>query len=390
MKTFKMPSLGADMNDGTLVEWLKAPGDKVSRGDIVAVVETVKGAIEIECFDEGVLTDLVVEPGATVKIGEVLAYLNGASTEDNASLVASVVEPVRAAAPIEAPAALSATSSRRISPAARKRAEELGVDVSLVNAGPQQVIGIAEVEAVAVQRSSAQADAPTKRKRDPAAMRDAMRQTIGRAMARSKREIPHYYVSSTIDVSVFQQWLEGANEERTVADRMLSAAPLLKAVAIALKHVPALNGTYEDDVHRPNSRVHVGVATAIRGGGLVAPAIHDTNHMSPDEVMKRLRDLVARVRSGRIRGTEMSDPTATLSILGEGTADSLHPVIYPPQVAIIGCGAIRQRPWLVDGAIAVRHVMNVTVAGDHRVSDGRAAARFLNRLDAILQEPHSL
>jgi pyruvate dehydrogenase E2 component (dihydrolipoyllysine-residue acetyltransferase) len=390
MKTFKMPSLGADMNDGTLVAWLKAPGDKVSRGDIVAVVETVKGAIEIECFDEGVLTELVVEPGATVQIGEILAYLNGVSKEDDASVIESVVEPARVAASIEAPAALSTTLSRRVSPAARKRAEELGVDVSLVNAGPQLVIGIAEVEAAAVQRSSAQAEAPTKRKRDPGAMRNAMRQAIGRAMARSKREIPHYYVSSTIDVSVFQQWFEAANEERTVADRMLSAAPLLKAVAIALKHVPALNGTYEDDVHRPSSDVHVGVATAIRGGGLVAPAIHDADQLSPDEVMKRLRDLVARVRAGRMRGTEMSDPTVTLSILGEGTADSLNPVIYPPQVAIIGCGAIRRRPWIVDGAIAVRNVMSVTVAGDHRVSDGRAAARFLNRLDAILQEPNSL
>jgi pyruvate dehydrogenase E2 component (dihydrolipoamide acetyltransferase) len=382
MKTFKMPSLGADMEDGTLVEWLKTPGDKVSRGDIVAVVETVKGAIEIECFDEGILTELVVEPGATVQVGEILAHLNGAAQE-GASAIAPVVEPIQAVTPTLASQAPATPPSHRVSPAARKRAEELGVNLSLVSTGPQDVIGISEVEAAASQHGTA-------RKRDPAAMRDAMRQAIGRAMARSKREIPHYYVSSTVDVTAFQQWFEAVNAERAVADRMLYAAPLLKAVAIALKHVPALNGTYEDGAHRPNSRVHVGVATAIRGGGLVAPAIHDTNQMSSNEVMKRLRDLVARVRSGRMRGTEMSDPTATLSILGEGTADSLHPVIYPPQVAIIGCGAIRQRPWFVDGAIAVRHVMNVTVAGDHRVSDGRAAARFLNRLDAILQEPHSL
>ena len=221
-------------------------------------------------------------------------------------------------------------------------------------------------------------------------MRNAMRQAIGRAMTRSKREIPHYYVSSSLDVTAFHKWFEASNAERSVADRMLYAAPLLEAVAIALKHVPTLNGTYEDGAHRPNARVHVGVATAIRGGGLVAPAVHDADQLSPDEAMTKLRDLVARVRASRIRSTEMSDSTVTLSILGEGTADSLLPVIYPPQVAIIGCGAIRQRPWVVDGAIAVRRILNVTVAGDHRVSDGRTAARFLKRLDAVLQEPQAL
>lgn len=387
MKAFKMPSLGADMEDGTLVEWLKAPGDKVYRGDIVAVVETVKGAIEIECFDEGVLIELAVEPGATVKVGEVLAHLSSVAKE---GAIATVLEPAQAVPSAEMPATTPTASSRRISPAARKRAEELAMDICLVGAGSQDVTGIAEVEAAAARRGATQVEAQTKRKHDPAAMRDAMRQAIGRAMARSKREIPHYYVSSTMDVSVFKQWFEIANAERAVADRMLYAAPLLKAVAIALKHVPVLSGTYEDEAYRPSSRVHVGVVTAIRGGGLVAPAIHDADQLSPDEVMIRLRDLVGRVRTGRMRGTEMSDPTVTLSILGEGTADSLHPVIYPPQVAIIGCGAIRQRPWIVDGAIAVRRTMNVTVAGDHRVSDGRAAARFLNRLDATLQEPHLL
>ena len=390
MKAFKMPSLGADMEDGTLVEWLKAPGDAISRGDIVAVVETVKGAIEIECFDAGVMAEHVVEPGTTVTVGEVLAYLDGESS-DGSDVLPGASEPVQPRIVDVTPSPAPAARSQRVSPAARKRARELGIDIQRLSAGPGQVIGIAEVEAAAaLPRVPAREEPSEPVARDPATMRDAMRQAIGRAMARSKREIPHYYVSSTLDVTTFHEWFETINAKRSVADRLLYAAPLLKAIAIALRHVPVLKGTYDDGVHRADSQGHVGVATAIRGGGLVAPAIHDVDQLGLDEVMMQLRDLVARVRSGRIRGSEMSDPTVTVSILGEGTADTLQPVIYPPQVAIIGCGAARERPWVVAGSLAIRRVMRVTVAGDHRVSDGRAAARFLNRLDAVLQEPETL
>ncbi|MFY0610847.1 MAG: 2-oxo acid dehydrogenase subunit E2 [Hyphomicrobiaceae bacterium] len=390
MKAFKMPSLGADMEGGTLVEWLKAPGDDVSRGDIVAVVETVKGAIEIECFDAGMMAEHVVEPGTTVTVGEVLAYLDGVSSDGSGALP-RIGEPVQSCTVDVTPSPAPAARSQRISPAARKRAHELGIDIQRLGAGPGQVIGIAEVEAAAAAPiATVKEDQSESIVRAPATMREAMRQAIGRAMARSKREIPHYYVSSILDVTTFYEWFETVNAKRSVADRLLYAAPLLKATAIALQHTPVLNGTYEDGVHRTNPHLHVGVLTAIRGGGLVAPAIHDVDQLGLDQVMMHLRDLVARVRSGRIRGSEMSDPTVTVSILGEGTADTLQPVIYPPQVAIIGCGAVRERPWVVEGSVVIRRVMHVTVAGDHRVSDGRAAARFLNRLDAVLQEPETL
>lgn len=381
-----MPSLGADMEGGTLVEWLKAPGEHISRGDIIAVVETVKGAIEIECFDDGVLEHTLVEPGSAVAVGEVLARITG-----DGEVGPAVSEPVAAQAvpprPIPPPAAAPDSSRPRISPAARRRASELGINLAAVATGPDGVVGIAEVNAAA--RADGMPEAP--RKGLKAGLdRDVMRRAIGAAMARSKREIPHYYVSSTIDMTSFLDWLGDLNAGRNVTERILYAAPLLKAVALALRRAPRLNGTFVEGTFKAGSAIHVGVATALRGGGLIAPAIHDADELTIDSAMTKLRDVVERVRSGRIRGSEMTDPTVTLSILGEDMADRVFPVIYPPQVAIIGCGAIRERPWIVKGAVVARRVMEVAVAADHRVSDGRTAARFLKRLEAILNEPELL
>ena len=393
MKNFRMPSLGADMEGGTLIEWFKAPGDHISRGDIVAVVETVKGAIEIECFDDAVLENIIAEPGTEVAVGEVLAQLSGEG-EPDMTAQAEAIEPVpsepgsaKPAAPVRPETPRLPTDRLRISPAARKRAAELGLDVAAATPGPGGVVGIAEVNALANAATTPQlARKGLKRGLD----RDAMRRAIGVAMARSKREIPHYYVSSAVDVTGFLDWLAKLNSGRGVAARILYAAPLLKAVALALRRAPLLNGTYVDETFKASSKVHVGVATALRGGGLIAPAIHDAGELTLEDTMTKLRDVVERVRAGRIRGSEMSDPTVTLSILGEDMADSVYPVIYPPQVAIIGCGAIRERPWIANGDVVARRVMEVTVAGDHRVSDGRAAARFLKRLETILNEPEEL
>jgi pyruvate dehydrogenase E2 component (dihydrolipoamide acetyltransferase) len=378
------------MEEGTVVEWLKHPGDSVKRGDIIAVVETVKGAIEIETFQEGMLDRIVAPLGATVAVGEVLAYIDGEEPATTAAPDARPAQEVKAKpnGARQKPQRIEDRRIRRISPAARRRAEILGIDIQSVNAAADGVVGVAEVEA-AVGLTKARPEEPHRAVK-PGLDLEAMRGAIGAAMARSKREIPHYYVTSTLDLTPFLEWLEKLNAERGVADRLLYAAPLIKAIALALKESPTLNGVFENGAHKPNEHVHVGIATALRGGGLIAPAIHDPDTLTPDELMLQLRDLVARVRSGRIRGSEMSDPTVTLSILGEATADSLQPVIYPPQVAIIGCGAIRERPWALANQIAIRRVMTVTVAGDHRVSDGRAAGRFVNRLDTILQNPEAL
>jgi pyruvate dehydrogenase E2 component (dihydrolipoamide acetyltransferase) len=217
-----------------------------------------------------------------------------------------------------------------------------------------------------------------------------MRKAIAAAMTRSHREIPHYWVGQAIDVTALFAWLEGENSRRPVASRLLYAAPLIKAVALALKETAELNGHYIDDVFRPAAAVHLGIGTAIRGGGLVAPALHDVEKLALGEIMAALADLVPRARAGRLRSSELTDATATFSNLGEGTSDVLMPLIYPPQVAIVGCGAAAARPRVINGSVVARQLINVTVAGDHRVSDGRRASQFLSRLDQLLQEPGAL
>lgn len=217
-----------------------------------------------------------------------------------------------------------------------------------------------------------------------------MRRAIAAAMARSWREIPHYAVASTLDLEPLLGWLERWNAPRPVPERLHYAAPLIKAVALAFRAAPALNGHYREAGFAPADRVHLGIAIALRGGGLIAPAILDADTLDLPTLMARLGDLVARVRGGRLRSSEMSAATATLTNLGEHTADAMQPVIYPPQVAIVGCGQIVERAWARDRALSARRTMTVTVAGDHRVSDGRSAARFLTRLDELLQTPEHL
>lgn len=383
MIAFRMPSLGADMENGKLIEWLKEPGDDIKRGDILAVVETVKGAIEIESFDEGVLEKHVATLGQSIPVGETLALIRGigeSSEEVDAEFRAESV---------------SGDGASKATPAARKRAHEAGLDLAGITPGTDGVIGLEQVNA-AISTTSEKSDADktgatTKTKTvKPGLDLTAMRKSIGAAMARSKRGIPHYYVASPIDCTAFTNWLERENEKRPVAERILYAAPLIKAVALALMKTPNLNGFYTDEEFHSASGIHIGVATSLRGGGLIAPALHDAGKLSVDNIMAHLRDLVSRVRTGRLRASEMSDPTVTISILGEDTADAVAPVIYPPQVAIIGCGSISKRPWVIDGDIRIRDVITVTVAGDHRVSDGRAAAQFLRHLRNALQKPEEL
>ncbi len=378
MGDFLMPSLGADMDAGTLVEWKVKPGDRVKRGDLVAVVETVKGAIDIEVWETGVVKELLVQPGTVVPVGTVLARIE---TEGGPAAVSApgAPAPLRAPAPAQVaavaavsppvPAAERPERHRRISPRARRLAEETGVDLAALEAG---VITGDDV------LKAAKKPAPT--------MRDA----IAKAMARSKREIPHYYLETHVDLGAALAWLEAANAKRPVSDRLLPAALLLKATALGLREVPELNGFFRDGAFARADAVHLGVAISLKGGGLVAPAIHDADRLSVGELMAKLMDLVTRARSGGLRSSEMSDATVTVTNLGDLGADGVWGVIYPPQVAIIGFGKIAQRPWVRDGRVEARPVVTATLAADHRVSDGHRGGLFLAALDRLLQDPEKL
>ena len=361
------------MEAGILVEWLKQPGELIHRGDILAVVETQKGAIEIEVFNDGVLRDCRVSPGEKVPVGEIIAILDSDDTP-----VVPADKPLALEVPSHAPKAGKPPFPKaRVTPAARKLAQQLGLDVSKMATDSSGVVGLQQVRAASTEAGPVE---------DRSAGIDfkAMRVAIGAAMERSNREIPHYHVSSEIDVTALTDWLERENAERPISDRLLYAVPLFHVLARTLQDTPELNGHYQEGTFLPAETVNAGIAIAMRGGGLVAPCIQDVTGKSIDELRKSLADLVGRVRSGRLRSSELSSATVTFSNLGERTADTLLPIIYPPQVAIIGCGQIVSRPWVVDGEVLVRQIMSVTVAGDHRVSDGRSAARFLSRFEERL------
>ena len=390
MSEFRMPSLGADMEAGTLVDWLKRPGDPVKRGDVVAVVETQKGAIEIEIFEAGVLGAILVTPGQKVPVGAVLALVDGgagatAQAPPPPAVPPAMPRPEARVAPTAAvPIAAVGAGRVRISPAARKRAAELGVSVGgLAGTGPDGALTLADVERAA--KPAAPAPPPPK-----AAPAEAMRQAIGAAMARSKRDIPHYYLSTSIDLSAAFAWIETANASRPVTGRLIYGVLLLKAVALALRKVPELNGYWAGGRLQPSAAIHIGWAISLRGGGLIAPALHDVDRKPVDDLMAEFRDLVQRARTGGLRSSELADSTITVTSLGEQGPEAVFGIIYPPQVALIGFGAPAMRPAVFNGAVAARTMMQATLSGDHRASDGHRGGVFLNALDKILQKPEAL
>ena len=389
-----MPKLGADMTEGRVVEWLKKPGEPIARGEAVLVIETDKSNVEVESWAAGKLEKILVEPGdAWLPVGTPLATIFSEGPEPvmpPAFAAATPAPPAgaRPAAPAVAPPAAAAprpaasTERRHVSPAARRRAEELGIALdSVQGTGPDGRITLEDVERAAA------APAPTKAPADRAAR---MREAIAAAMSRAKREIPHYYLSTTIDFSPAAAWLEARNRDRPVTERLLYGVLLLKATALGLRQVPELNGFWIDGRAVRSEAVHVGVAVSLRGGGLVAPALRDADRQPIDELMRNFQDLVTRARAGSLRSSEMTDPTITVTSLGERGVESVYGIIYPPQLALVGFGAIVERPWVVDGQVVPRRVIAATLSGDHRATDGHRGALFLDAVGRLLREPEKL
>ena len=402
---FQLPSLGADMDVGTVLEWHVGVGDTVRRGDVVALVKTEKADIDIEVWDTGEIQEIVTPVGVEVPVGTVLARIE--TTEERGARLAPPRPPVPAVeapptvtAPVEPAAPAPSVEEREpailpprappvtrpglvpASPLARRLAGERGIDLSAVaGSGPGGAVTARDLEA---PPPPAPAAAP------PEAPAAAMRRAIAKLMARSKREIPHYYLQLDIDLEAALGWLEGVNAERPVADRILPAALFMKALATSAAQHPPMNGFWQNDAFRPSERVHLGVGVSLRGGGLIAPALHDADRLGVEELMVALRDLVGRARAGRLRGSEMSDPTITVTNLGDRGVNVVHGVIYPPQVALVGFGRVSSRPAVVDGVVVARRQVSATLAADHRASDGQVGARFLNTIDRLLQKPEAL
>jgi pyruvate dehydrogenase E2 component (dihydrolipoamide acetyltransferase) len=389
-----MPSLGADMQEGTLIEWSVKPGDRLKRGDILCVVRTEKADTEVEVFHDAVVEKLLAKPGETLPVGGVMAILRkeGEARALEAPEAARPTPPPTGAPaaeviPFAAPQPASPVGHVRASPLARRTAQELGVELaSVMGTGPHGAIAEADIrrsaEALKQVGKEAVKNAPPPRA--------GMRRAIAAAMARSNREIPHYYLETRIDLSRLLKFLETENQKRSVQDRILSVVPLLKAVARALQDVPELNAYWVEDQLQRKESIHIGLAISLRDGGLVVPAIKDVGQKNLDELMQALRDVITRARGGRLRSSELTDATITVTNLGDLGVETVHGVIYPPQVALVGFGRIIQSPWVENAMLGIRPVVAATLAGDHRATDGHCGAQFLTALNGHLQSPEKL
>lgn len=475
-----MPSLGADMEEGTLVEWRVGVGDHVTRGDVVAVVDTDKAAIDVEVFATGVVEELLVPEGARVPVGTPLARIGdgtGAPEETPAPAEPTVQpEPVVQPEPLSTPQPESVPTPRSgpapestptppaepaprfdpstqptpdpvpvggvgrhhasvvLSPLVRRLADDLAVDTGILHGtgpggritrddieraghhrhratprarrlarehdfaldgvtgtGPRGTIRAGDIERLTTRRPETEHRPPEPAHASSGEDRQrAARSAIARTMERAWREIPHYRLSSTIDLEPTLGWLEDLNVQRPPRERILPAAALLRATALAATEVPELNGWWTEDAVRPGDVVDLGTVVSLRRGGVVTPTIADAAGLGIEETMEALRRLVAAARSGGLRSSDMVEASITVTNLGDQGADEVHGVIRPPQVALVGFGRIRPRPWADGSTVGVHRSVIATLAADHRASDGRTGSRFLHMLERALSDPDRL
>ena len=381
MIEFRMPSLGADMEDGTLIEWKKKTGDAVKRGDCIAEVETQKGLIEIEVFDEGIIDEILIPEGTKVPVGTIMAMIkpSSVSLETKPTTLQPTEEKITEPILIEN----IEEKSIKASPLARRIASDNHIDISKIKGtGEDGVITKDDVEQVIRQQK------PTETaKKIPST--ETIRAAVAAAMSKSNREIPHYYLEKKINITQALVWLKEQNKERKVTARLLPVVLFIKATAKTLTGFPDLNAVWENGL-QPKTSINIGFVVSLRTGGIIVPAISNANLKSIDEIMETLNDIIPRARALKLRSSELSDSTITLTSLGEGGADSVFGVIYPPQVAVIGFGSISDQPFAENGMLGIRSVVSVSLAGDHRATDGLTGSRFLSALDTNLQNPEIL
>ena len=426
MIEFLMPSLGADMEAGTLVEWRKKPGDRLGSGDIIAEVDTQKGLIEIEVFESGILENYLIEEGDKVPVGTPMATIKIEESEgltagknlENEPEIHPIQEkkeieetkrslPQKETLPGEGTEKKPPETKPRIkaSPLARSIAQANQMDLSLImGTGEGGAITKADVEkALSLKKESPQGkveehapkppEKPQVRPESAAGVKappqEAIRAAVGAAMSLSNREIPQYYLEKRIDMQAALIWLKATNDQRDISKRLLPAVLFIKAVAKAVDTNPALNAVWYNGLQIKNE-INIGFVVSLRAGGILVPAIKNADTKSLEEIMDALNDIIPRARALKLRSSELSDSTITITSLGENGADKVFGVIYPPQVAIIGFGSIVTEAVVHHGMMAIRPVVYVTLAGDHRATDGVTGSRFLETLNNNLQNPNAL
>jgi pyruvate dehydrogenase E2 component (dihydrolipoamide acetyltransferase) len=423
MKIINMPSFGADMAVGKITEWKVNEGDTVARGDIIATIETMKGLIDMEVFDNGTITTLLVKQGEEVQIGVPIAELNlsnesqivgpkaeraGPNNIDAAADIdseheyskeadtvnvidkADIAEPFSIATKkVTPPFSALPPTSLKISPVALAKAQEQNIDWKHLKPSGEKnsPILLADILRLAGDATKGKVPDHEHKQKDKAAF---MRRAIAAVVSRSKQEIPHYYLQQDICLDKAQSCLRQYNQGTALTDRILINALLYCAIAKALASFTQFNGFYINDVYKAQDSVHLGNVINLRKGGLMVAAIHNAHTLNAAQMMDKMKDQVFRAKEGGLRMSEVQDSTVTVSNLGERGVDSIQSIIFPPQVAIIGLGRIRLSPWVIDEKLVSANIVTLTLAADHRISDGHSGARLLKKIDALLQKPKAL
>ena len=401
--TVVMPQMGYDMQEGTLVRWLKQEGEEVARGEAIAEIETDKAVIEMEAYASGVVLKTVVAEGSTVPVGEAIAFIGvqGEPVPDVAPATAApeeaAPEPEPAAETTEA--AAPAADEVRASPVARRLAQEKGIDLTLVRGtGPNGRITRDDV--LAHESSAAEAPAPAAAAPAPveaAAGRQQgelvplsrMRQAIARRTAQSKREVPHFYVAAGVDMTAAMALRQQINEALAGEARVTVNDLIVKACALTLAKFPAFNASFEGNNLRMNPAINVSIAVAVEYGLLVV-SLGDCRGRSLAEISQAARGAVERAQSGVLREDDYTGGTFSISNMGMFDVDSFSAIIYPPQSAVIAVGTVRKQAVVRDDQITMAQMMQATLSTDHRVADGAQAAQFLVEVKRVLENPVSL
>jgi pyruvate dehydrogenase E2 component (dihydrolipoamide acetyltransferase) len=414
----KMPKLGFDMAEGTLISWVKAEGESVEKGELIAEIETDKATVEVESLYSGTVLKHLVSEGAIVPVNQPIIVIGDADEEiDLAALTGGEEAPPETApagaeaettpAAVEAvPAPAAAVDSQlpdgvRASPLARKIAEDKGVDLRILKgSGPNGRIVKKDVEAALAAPPAAPATAPSAPPLAAAEIGPApedqrvplsrLRQAIGRRMVDSKQNFPHFYVTSEIDLGPLMELRKQANEMLADSGEKLSVNDfIVKATALALRKFPNLNATLDGDSVVQFGQINVGIAVAVENG-LLTVVTHNADSKSVRQISKEIKEKAGRAREGKVQPDDVSGSTFSVSNLGMYNVDHFIAIINPPETAILAIGAGKQVPVVEDGELTVGWRMKGTISVDHRVSDGAEAAEFMGVWAELLENPLSL
>lgn len=355
----KMPSLGADMDKGKLMDWKIKVGDKVIKGQSIALVETTKSTVEIESFREGEVLELVGHLGDDIPVGQVIATFD---VQPDSLTVEAITD-----------------TRLKISPRAKKMAQDHGVNIDMLKGtGTKGEISSSDVENfLTSQNKSYETDS-------------TIRDAIAKAMSKSKREIPHYYLKIQVNLKKFMIWLDKKNGTLKPEDRIMLSSAFLYAVNLSLKEHPEMNGHYENGIFQPSSSVNMGIAISLKSGGVLVPAILNSDEKNLMELNQSFQDLIIRTRNDHLKNSELTEGTVTVTNIGDSGVDEVYGVIFPPQVAIIGFGRVAQSPIVENNNLTLGYVVNITLSADHRVTDGLNGSKFLSKIENILLHPEQM